>query len=380
MIFSEEYNNRISSFDEIEKKAIEGDKKTIKALIDMGCNLTTLFHTYSAYSKHPERNIEASQSLLFILLKLDSPDLFNYAYEKLKTGDKNLQEDFYFLAWEKQSNTHNPLFTHYKSNPGSSSQRNDSKYNIYYTLPEMIQVIKQSWNIDTLFKIKEDAIMFYNKHKKMDLKSCEEIFSIENNLNLFFEQKLKSRQDFSIYPNDFSDKRIIDFFKSWEKNFQIPLLSSLTTDNIFSLLYRSKDSSITQWLINDVNIDKDILYDTRLLNLKPNTQDYLIPLLDINKKSDTTYKIDFHHYGIDCNIGSTLKEYMENFILIMTNPDKFLQKDEVKDNSFFHEICESVDSIQQNERFLNLKSIYEKILIRENTLPQTNEPSVKKRI
>lgn len=380
MIFSEEYNNRISSFDEIEKKAIEGDKKTIKALIDMGCNLTTLFHTYSAYSKHPERNIETSQSLLFILLKLDYPDLFNYAYEKLKTGDKNLQEDFYFLAWEKQSNTHNPLFTHYKPNPSSSSQRNDSKYNIYYTLPEMIQVIKQSWNVDALFKIRKDAIMFYNKHKKMDLKSCEEMFSIENNLNLFFEQKIKSRQDFSIYPNDFEDKRIIDFLNSWEKNFQKPLLSLLKTDNVFSLLYRSKDTSLTNWLINDVNIDKEILYNTKLLNLKPNTQDYLISLLDINKKSDTIYKIDFHHYGIDCNIGSTLKEYMENFILIMTNPDKFLQQEEVQKEPFFNDIFDAVDSIQQNERFLNLKSIYEKHLIKANTFSQTNDVSVRKRI
>jgi len=380
MLFSDEYNKQILSFDEIEKKAIEGDEKTIKSLIDMGCNLTTLFHTYSVYSKHPERNIETSQSLLFILLKLDSPILFNYAYEKLKTADKETQEDFYFYAWENPSNTKNPLFTHYKSNPGSSSKRNDSKYNIYYTLPEMIQVIKQSWNVDALFKIREDAIIFYNTNKKMDLETCEELFSIKNDLNLFFEHKLKSKQDFSIYPNDFSDKRIIDFFKSWEKNFQTPLLSSLTTDNIFSLLYSSKDSSITQWLINDVNIDKDILYNTKLLNLKPNTQDYLIPLLDINKKSDTIYKIDFHHYGIDCNIGSTLKEYMENFILIMTNPDKFLQQDEVKDNSFFQEIFDSVDSIQQNERFLNLKSIYEKHLIRLNTPIQTNNISVKKRI
>lgn len=371
MFFSE----KISSFDEIEQKAIEGDEKTIKSLIDMGCNLMTLFNTYNVHSKHPERRIETSQSLLFILLKLESPDLFNYAYKKLKAEDKNTLEDFYYCAWEDPKHTKKPLFTHYKPHPGSTSYKDDPKYHIHYILQEMVKLTKQSWNVDSLFLIREDAITFFNTYKKMDISKCEELFSIDYDLTLFFEHKRKTKQDFYIYPDNSSEKNIVDFLNSWEKNSKTSLLSLLKTNNIFNLLNRSKDNTITKWLVNDIKIELDDLYHTKTMNLSPQVQDYLIPLMDINKKSSSVseYRIDFNYYNIDCGMGETFKEYMQNFILLMINPDDFLKTISDKDSGYLNEIYESIEFIQQKEHFLNLKSVYEKHLIMENTGPHLNE-------
>lgn len=347
--------NFLTNFSSLQNKIFEefDNDGFIKNIIDIGINLPTLL-------KYTNNQVNFEVSFIFLLLKKDTPDSFNYAYEKFKKEESpEVLKNFYNNLWKGQE------------------QLSIVNKKIV-SIDNIIQITLQPWNVEAYFKLQQDAIALF--------KEKNEIFNFKdktlNKIDTLFKFPFNSKLFKDFFSTKNNESNILLFLENikhfYNHSFDYLLKINETPELTFNFLKKSQNKEkIISWIFNNTSIDySTFFWHDSFFSIDNESQKEILPYLILNKKNENKqiFVLNYYYSNFILCSGDSFLQIMKNYISMIENISN--QNEEGK--LFIKNLVETHHEEELKEqdiinfiladKQIQLKEIYQKEIIKHEIL------------